>query len=145
MKKLAKVFAGLLIGLVVVSGVKTEAMAGSQSDVLKLLGYSQTKSNPYLDYAGLKPTGYAAYDKYMSDYAQALYMYKYATGVYEYMGNVTQLYQNNFLYLGELAKQTQPYVDAFGGTNPYVNAMTQLADQYQVLMNQFYQALYYGY
>ena len=139
MKKVVKIMAGLLLGLVIVAGVKTEAKAASNTDVLKLLGY-QTSSNNSVNlwkYAGVEKTGFSALDAYAYSYAQAMYEYEMAMQAYTTMIYVQEQYLDAYNYLNDLAKQTQPYVNLYGGTNPYSLAMKELAMDYNDTMKAY--------
>jgi len=142
-KKVVKIMAGLLLGFVIVAGVKSEAKAYTYADYARLLGYNtSTTGNAYMDYYQMTYTGYSYYDQYLTNYATALYQYEQMTKALNYMYAIQNEYENAYYYLYNLAYTTQPYVNAYGGTNPYALAMDQLLAQYSQTMNQFNQ--YFG-
>ena len=130
-KKIAKIVAGLVLGLVIVAGVKTEAKASEYTDLLKALGYTTSSSSYSL-------TGYTPYDTAIKNYYNALEAYEAYGAIYAYMGALTDQYADSYYYLAEMAEYTQAYSSKYGVANPYTYAMKDLVNQYQEAMSYFY-------
>lgn len=157
MKKLAKIVAGLVLGLVVVAGVKTEAKAYDYADLLRAYAYYNGNSAGISsDYANLlnafygNNSGYyslmgynpafadnSAYGNVMNQYLMAYYSFGQAQSVLSYYTNLNEQFKGQFYYLTTLEQQMAPYAAMTGGTNPITAAKYELLGYYAQAMSYF--------